>query len=237
VDAIRLCGLVVDDAHQSEIMTALHDQEDAVKLAGACDFVAIAEQRWKGFALLPRALRAALEAAFKSRHPDAPPLEGKAFTLVGTSPLARGIASDLRRKGVAVTVAEGNNDRAKRFAEEVGVRFIPNGQVYSAQSDALILVADQLAKEPGVPAMVVPPSVARAGMAIADLSYLPYTTKLVDEARVRDGLPIAASEVVVRTALLILRSLTGKTLKPSDLAAPLAEIAEDLEEIRSPVAG
>jgi 3-dehydroquinate dehydratase / shikimate dehydrogenase len=148
--------------------------------------------------------------------------------VVGVSGVARGIATALKRKNAVVIVADKSNDRAAKAAEEIGARFIPNGQVYSILADGLILTADD--EEPGVGAIQLPKSVAREGMAIVDLSKTPFMTALLDEARVLRGIPIAPTEILARTVQIVLKAYTGKSPATDELTAALAKGDVDCSE-------
>jgi 3-dehydroquinate dehydratase / shikimate dehydrogenase len=221
VDAIRLAGVIVDERNRRAIVDVLHDAEEVVEEAGACDFVQTKEGKWKGFSATPRAVLSALEHALKNRRPEEPAFDGKSFVVVGTSGVARGIATALKRKNAVVIVADKHNDRAAKTAEEVGVRYIPNGQVYSILSDGMILTADADAEERGVGAIAMPKSVAREGLAVVDLTRTPFMTPLLDEARVVRGLPIPPAEILGRTVQIVLKAYTGKTPALEALVAAL----------------
>jgi len=231
VDAIKLAGVLVDEKRRQTITEVLHDAEDAVREAGACDFVSTKEGKWKGYNATPRAVVAALEHALVSRHAEEPPFEGKAFVVIGVSGVARGIAAALKRKKAVVLIADKHNDNAARAAEELGARYIPNGQVYSILADGLVLTADPEADGGGVGAIQLPKSVARAGMAVVDLSSAPFVTPLLDEARVLGGLPIPPVEILARTVQIVLKAYTGKTLSLGALTAALDKGGIDYAEL------
>jgi 3-dehydroquinate dehydratase / shikimate dehydrogenase len=228
VDAIKLDGIIVDEKHRQALVEVLQDAEEVVEEAGACDFVSTKKGKWKGFSATPRAVVAALEHALTKRRPGEPPFAQKAFVVVGVSGVARGIATALKRKNAVVIVADKSNDRAAKAAEEIGARFIPNGQVYSILADGLILTADD--EEPGVGAIQLPKSVAREGMAIVDLSKTPFMTALLDEARVLRGIPIAPTEILARTVQIVLKAYTGKSPATDELTAALAKGDVDCSE-------
>lgn len=234
VDAVKLSGVVVDEKHRKAIVEVLHDAEEVVEEAGACDFVSTKEGKWKGFSTTPRAVTAALEHAFKARRPEEPAFEGKSFLVVGVSGVARGVAAALKRKNAVVVLADKHNDRAARTAEEIGVRYIPNGQVYSIFVDGLILTADDEAERRGVGAIQLPKSVAREGMAVVDLTRIPYVTALLDECRVVRGLPIAPGEILARAVQIVLKAYTGKAPSSDSLVAALEKGDIDYSE---PAAG
>jgi len=231
VDAIRLSGILVDEKHRQEMTEVLHEAEEVVQQSKACDFVSTKDGKWKGYNTTPRAVTAALEHALTKRRPDEPPFEGKAFVVVGTSGVARGIAAALKRKKAVVIIADKDNDDAARAAEEMGARYIPNGQVYSIFADGLILTADPEAEEPGVGAIQLPKTVAREGMAVVDLSKAPFVTSLLDEARVVRGLPIPPVEILARTAQIVLKAYTGKSLGVDALTEALTKGGADYSDI------
>jgi len=228
VDAIKLAGVIVDEKHRKDLVEVLQDAEEVVQEAGACDFVSTKEGKWKGFSATPRAVVSALEKALTARRPEEPPFAGKAFVVVGISGVARGIATALKRKNAVVIIADKHNDRASKTAEEVGARFIPNGQVYSILADGLILTADD--ETPGVGAIPLPKSVAREGMAVVDLSKMPFMTALLEESRVMRGVPISPTEILARTVQIVLKAYTGKTPAVDALTAALAKGDVDYSE-------
>jgi shikimate 5-dehydrogenase len=223
VDAIKLAGVLVDEKHRQAIVDVLHDAEEVVQEAGACDFVSTKEGKWKGFSATPRAVIAALEDALVRRRPEEPPFDGKAFVVVGVSGVARGVATALKRKKAVVIIADKHNERAAKTAESLGARYIPNGQVYSILADGLILTADHEADERGVAAIQLPKSVAREGLAVVDLSRMPFVTPLLDEARVVKGLPIPPAEILARTVQIVSKAYTGKSPSLEALLDSLAK--------------
>jgi shikimate 5-dehydrogenase len=179
--------------------------------------VATKDGKWKGYSALPRAVVQAFEDAMLARRPDEPPIEGKSILVIGASPTARAIATALRRKNAAVVVADKHNDRAQVVAQECGARYIPNGQAYSILVDGMILTADPDADEPNTPAIAMPTSVAREGMAVLDLSASPNPTRLLEEVRVRRGIPILPIDVLARTVELVLKAYSGNSPNSTEL--------------------
>ena len=231
VDAIKLAGVVVDERNRQAMVEVLHDAEEVVEEAGACDFVQTKEGKWKGFSATPRAVTGALEHALKTRRPEEPPFDGKAFVVIGVSGVARGVATALKRKNAVVILADKHNDRAAKTAEEVGVRYIPNGQVYSILADGMVLTADAEADQRGIGAIAMPKSVAREGLAVVDLTRMPYLTPLLDEARVVRGLPIPPAEILGRMVQIVLKAYTGKTPSLDVLTAALEKGDVDYSDL------
>lgn len=234
VGAIRLEGILVDEQHRHGILKVLTEREDAVEAAGACDFVAIKDDKWKGFAALPRAVVGAIEDAMRRRRPDEPPIEGKTYLLVGGSGTARGIAEQLRRRGAAVVVADADNERAQAMAQAIGGRYIPNGQVYSAIADGVVLTRAPGSRAMGVAAIPMPGSAVREGMLAVDLTFAPYLTPFLDEVRVRNGLVVHPLDVFLRTMQIVLRAYTGDSIPLEQLRASLDHLDIDFDEVRAP---
>jgi 3-dehydroquinate dehydratase/shikimate dehydrogenase len=223
VDAIQLEGVVVDSMHRRDFVEILQDAEDLVKASGACDFISTKDKNWKGFSVLPRAAAGALEDALVARRPEEPAFAGKSFLVIGTGGTARSIAKYLVRKNASVIVADQDNSKAQQMASEIGGRYIPNGQVYTILVDGLLLTANDDAESPKQPAISIPPSVAREGLAIVDLSNFPHSTKLLRESRVMRGLPIDPLEILVRGVRMILKAYSSESVEASKLQEALGD--------------
>src|SRR5258708_29063579 len=100
--------------------------------------------------------------------------------------------------------------------------------------DGMILTPSASNPQPGVAAIPIPNSVAKAGLLAVDLTYLPYFTPFLDEVRVLGGIPILPVELYLRKIQLVLNAYTGQNFGIDQLKAVLEEGYDEFTEVRRP---
>ncbi len=206
--ATKLEGLVLDSSHQSDAAKACDEVEERVKVSGAADFVSIHNEKWQGFNTLSRAIQSGLEELMSKKYPGEEPIAKRIFLVIGTSGMARAIAANLKRKGASVNLADADNKKSQALCNELGIRYMPAGQVYSTIPDVMIVTPDP--KHPGKGAIDLPKSVAREGITMCDLSNFPYVTDLAAETIALHGMALKPSEIILHMATNVIKKFTGK---------------------------
>ena len=227
VKAIKLAGVVVDDRHREEVARIVTDPEETVQAAGAADFVAVKGEQWFGFNTVYRAVLGCMEDALRKKVGDEHPIQGRTFLVVGCSGTARSIAAGIKKRGGAAVIADHDNDRSQRVAEQLGIRFVPAGQVYTTMCDGLVLCPCDMKPQRGKAAVEVPKSMAREGLLVVDMTDFPYITPLLDEGRYLGGIIVKPIDIFVRMMHSILKASTGQSFTPQQIREPLADFDFD----------
>lgn len=222
--AIKLAGIIVEDEHRTAITELGEEQEEAVRQAGATDFIAIRNEKWCCYNTLYRAVPALLEEAYAARHPGESLIPGRTFLVVGCSGSGRSIAAGLLKHGGKVIVADPQNERAADLAGELHCRYVASGAVYSTMCDGVILCRADRGPEPRGPAISFSRSAIRDGMVAVDLSEYPFETEFLREVRALGGIAVSARDIFLRTMRTVLQAYTGKSFTADELKGALADV-------------
>lgn len=228
--AIKLAGVLVDDALRERIVAVANATEDAVDAAGAADFVAIQQDQWRAFNTTYRCVLAAMEDTLRQQHPGEKPLAGRTVIVVGCSGTGRSVAAGVQKRGGSVVLADPDNDRAQQMARQLGCRFVAVTQVYSTVADGIVLCRSTSDPRPGKAAIDAPRSAARENILAVDLTNLPFLTPYLDEAKILRGIVVPPAEIFLRTVQMVIKAFTGQSLTTDQLREALADY--DLEAVR-----
>jgi 3-dehydroquinate dehydratase/shikimate dehydrogenase len=210
--AIKLAGIIVDDEHRTEILDLAQEQEEAVRVAGATDFIAIRNEKWNCFNTLYRAVPALLEETYARRHPGASLISGRTFLVIGCSGTGRSIAVGLMKHGGKVIVAD-----------SLHCRYVASGAVYSTMCDGLVLCRADHGPEPRGPVVDMPRSAIRDGMIAVDLSSYPFESDFLREVHALGGVAVSSREIFLRAMRTILHAYTGRSFSDAELTAGIPE--------------
>jgi 3-dehydroquinate dehydratase/shikimate dehydrogenase len=223
--ATKLEGLIVDPSHQVEAVEVCSTLHQNAKEAGAVDLIADQDGNWLGFNVMARAVVNGIGDRLKELYPTEDAFEKRMILVVGAGGLGRSIAAGLKRKGSSVSLADKDNKRAQALCEQIGVRYLPAGQVYSSLPDVMVVTAADVEPEKGKAAIDIPKSCARQGMVVADMSNFPDSTPLIVETKLLNGKVVAPLDVLLLTLGSIVKAYTKNDLSIDQLRA----FADDLE--------
>jgi 3-dehydroquinate dehydratase / shikimate dehydrogenase len=223
-----LKGFSVTIPHKEAVIPLLARIDKSVDRTGACNTVVDEGGDWVGHNTDYRAAMDALEEALGGTQAgDVSPLMDKQVLILGAGGTARTIAFGLARRGAGVTLANRNDDRAARLAEEVNCRSTTWGMRASTLHDILINCTP-VGMHPDVDETPVPPAAFKANTIAFDTVYHPENTMFLKLARERGCATITGVEMFVRQAALQFKYYTG-------LDAPIELMREVVRRKLSPV--
>jgi 3-dehydroquinate dehydratase/shikimate dehydrogenase len=226
MDVIRFKGVVVDDAHQGDILEVVSECEPAAKQAHAADVIASEEKVFHGYNTLWRAAGSTLEAVLREKRGGDKPLHDRIVMIVGVNAMARSITLGVKQRGAIPVIASYDKNASQKLAHDLGCRHIPFEALYTTRHDVLAVCAVEqgLTKESGVQASYLKPSIT-----VMDLTELPKKSPLLIEAQRRGCEIVPPRRLLLEQAMQILRLMTEKEVSREKIEAVLAELAPDEE--------
>jgi len=175
-------GVNVTIPHKVAAFEIADSLDDSARLAGAVNTLVFDDGRIRGGNTDGWGFLANLRA-----HGVAP-ATGPALIL-GAGGSARAIGAVLLELGIGVTLANRTRARAERLADDLpGLRVIDWDRRGAALADHALLVNATSLGMAGQPPLEIDLDPAAAGLAVADIVYVPLETPLLTAARAR-GLP------------------------------------------------
>ncbi len=214
---LDLAGLSVTIPHKEAVVPLLARADGAVEQTGACNTMVAGAGGWSGFNTDYRAAMGVLESAYGGDGGPGGdnPLLDKQALILGSGGVARTIAFGLARRGVGVTIAARNEEKAENLAAEVGCRFVAWTQRAGTPCDILVN-GTPVGMHPAVDESPVPPAAFRPGMLCFDTVYHPENTMFLKLARERECKSATGVDMFIRQAALQFRHFTGQEA-PVDL--------------------
>ncbi|QDU64808.1 3-dehydroquinate dehydratase [Planctomycetes bacterium Pan216] len=213
--SIRLAGLIVDAKHREEILEIVTKWSRSCRLAESADVIAIREGEWHGFHTLSRAVTACLAEGIDRSNEGTKSVSGRSVLVIGGSGTARAIAATLLDHDARLVMADDDNERAEKIVHELGGhgRYVARNQVFSTLSDGMVICSHD--ENPGQPAIDIPITMARPGLACVDLTSFPQPSGFLKELARFKGAPIEPLEVFLHQMQYIAKLFTGH-LPPID---------------------
>jgi 3-dehydroquinate dehydratase/shikimate dehydrogenase len=154
-------------------------------------------------------------------------LDGTEALVVGAGGAGRSAVVGLREAGARVTLANRTEDRGRRAAEALGVRFVPLAELTGSGGEGLtgyriVVHATSLGRSPEDPLPFDPAALDPAAV-VVDLVYTDRETSLLGAAREAGCTAVDGREVLLSQALEQFRMMTGR-----ELPAALAHRALDM---------
>ncbi|MGQ9552602.1 MAG: shikimate dehydrogenase [Anaerolineae bacterium] len=170
-------GYSVTIPHKQAVLVALDEVEPLAARIGAVNTVIAHNGRLLGYNTdVEGAIRSIEEAL-----PEGMSLAGSRALLIGAGGLARALAYGLTGKGVQLTIANRNIERARALAAEVGADYCSLADMPGVQVD-LLLQTTSVGMYPNVDESIVPAGILRPGLVVYDAVYNPLETRLLREA-------------------------------------------------------
>ena len=179
-------GYSVTIPHKQAVMAALDEVEPLAARIGAVNTVVAQGGRLLGYNTdVGGAIRSIEEAL-----PEGVSLAGLRALLIGAGGLARALAYSLTDRGVQLTIANRNVERARDLAGEVGAEHRSLEHMVGIRVD-LLLQTTSVGKYPNVGESIVPASMLRPGLVVYDAVYNPLETRLLREANLAGCLTVS----------------------------------------------
>ncbi|MGL4421179.1 MAG: shikimate dehydrogenase [Gemmataceae bacterium] len=208
---VPLDGLSVTIPLKEEAAALAAEKEPFVGLSGAANTL-VRRPNGEYFAANSDSIAVieSLESHLKASAGENPPVELSqlSFLLLGSGGVARAIAHALHEKGVQLTIAARNHEKAIRLAEEVRCKVIDWHARNATRFDVLIN-GTPVGMHPNLNEMPVHVSALQPGQIVFDTVYTPETTMLIREAKSRGCQVITGVEMFVRQAARQFEVFTG----------------------------
>jgi len=154
-------------------------------------------------------------------------LQSRPTLILGAGGVARSIAHALQREGALLTIASRTTERSKKLADELNCRYV-EWNARHANPAHIVVNCTPVGMHPKVDESPVHPSFLKPGQVVFDTVYVPETTLLVKESRMRGCTVVTGVDFFVRQAAAQVRLFTGKE-------PPVALIAKVVKRALSPV--
>ncbi len=136
------------------------------------------------------------------------PLAGSRIAVIGAGGAARAVAFGLAAEGGRVVIVNRGRDRGEALAGELGVDFIPLGDLGRLQARILVNTTP-VGMAPARGATPVPEGCLQSGMVVMDAVYNPVRTRLLIEAERRGCATVDGVEMFVHQGALQFEWWTG----------------------------
>jgi 3-dehydroquinate dehydratase/shikimate dehydrogenase len=227
MDVIRLKGVVVDDAHQGDMLEVTNVAEPAAKHTHAADLIVNEEKTWHGYNVMWRAAGAALETVLRDKRPGDKPMQDRIVMIVGVNAMARSVTLGVKQRGGIPVIASHDRDAAHKIAQDFACRYIPFEAVYSTNHDAIVVCANEQGPVKSKNGNGLKPSYLKPSITVMDLTSLPRKSPLLIEASKRGCDVVSPRLVLLEQAMLLLRLLTDQEPPREKLQEVLAGLAPD----------
>ncbi len=226
VRAVKLAGVVVDDAHQAAALGIATEADPGAAEAGTADVLQEHAGGWRAYQTAAAAGVAALESALAARAPGGEPLRGRFVAVVGTGGLACGVVRAVQARGAGAILVGQERDEARRLAERLGCRYVLREALYGTLHDVLVVCPG--AEPAGARAApdAVHPGYLRPGMAVLDLTAAVAPSALLRAAEERGCATVSPRQWFAEVLGRQYHLLTGEDAPPQVLAEALDRCAE-----------
>jgi 3-dehydroquinate dehydratase/shikimate dehydrogenase len=222
LEVVKVKCAVIDAGHQAAVRELVAEFGPSAGLAEAVDFMAHQDGKWRGHHILSRTVLAALAETLRASRPTAEgqpnegPLAGRVVLFVGTGGLCRALAGGVQQAGAIPVIAGSDRRAAQGLAHALGCRFVPEEAVYTTPHDVLVRCDDT----------ELHPGFLKPGMAVVDVTALPRSSSLLDEAGRRGCQVVSPRLLLVELVNRYLRAITGETVPREFLRDALDPLIE-----------
>jgi 3-dehydroquinate dehydratase/shikimate dehydrogenase len=225
IQAVKLAGVVIDDAHQAAALAMATDYGPGAAEAQAADLLQPQAAGWRAYYTAGAAAVAALEAALAARAAGGRPLQDRIVMVVGTGGLARAVARGVQARGANPVLAGHERERTRYVAEQLGCRYVLREAMYSTLHDVLVVCPEEPGRgaRPGTDG--VHPGYLRPGMTVLDLTAVLAASPLLREADARGCTTVPPHQLFVQGLREQFQLLTGEEVPPEVLLEALTRCA------------
>jgi 3-dehydroquinate dehydratase/shikimate dehydrogenase len=174
---LELKGLSVTLPHKEAALGEADKEAPAASQAGAANTLTRTREGW-------RADNTDVPAVLDALEQGGIDPSGSTAVVLGAGGAARAVCQALRSLGASITVAARSPARAERLARVFGAKVVPL-QGLDPSSFGLVVNATPVGMAPESGALLLDPSLLRAGTSVFDVIYLPEETALLKAARER----------------------------------------------------
>jgi 3-dehydroquinate dehydratase/shikimate dehydrogenase len=207
IEAVKLVGVVVDAENQETLRDVAGEVDGSVGDASVDLLVQDQAKQWVGIHTLGPAAGAALESEMQLAGR---PLQQAMVVIAGVTPIARGVARDLAKRGAKLIFASADRNEAARMCQAVGGRQIQPEAIYTTLHDAVVVSREK--SDPAFERPALQSNYLRPGMVVLDLTDLGTETDFVRDARLRGARVVSGKRFVLEHAISVVERLTGKKM-------------------------
>jgi 3-dehydroquinate dehydratase/shikimate dehydrogenase len=209
MEALDIRGLSVTIPHKEAVLQHLSKADGATRGIGASNTVVLENGEKVGHNTDYRAAMDSLEEALGGKdHPEGV-LRGKTALVLGAGGVGKAIVYGLVRRGVHVSVCDGDNARAAQMADQLKCRSI-DWELRQACVADIAVNCTPIGMHPNVDETPLTRSQLRQAMVVFDVVYNPENTLFIKEARARGCKVITGVDMFVRQACLQFQLFTGQ---------------------------
>jgi len=208
-------GLSVTIPHKEAILAKLTKADSIVRGIGAANTVIFDGKERLGFNTDCRAAIEAIEVALGTPVGGRSPVHGKVALVLGAGGAGKAIAFGLIRAGAAVTLTDGDEEKARLLAEKLDCAFVKWDDRHSVACD-ILANCTPVGMHPNVDESPFDAKYLRSQMLVFDAVYNPENTLLIKDARARNCRVVTGVEMFVRQACMQFKLFTGRD-GPADL--------------------
>jgi 3-dehydroquinate dehydratase/shikimate dehydrogenase len=206
VEAVKLAGVVVDQANQAAILEMAGHLHPTAEQAKAADLVLHREDGWHGYHTQAAVALAALLALLKKKTGLDEPLHNRPVAIAGVGGLARSFALELQRRAAGVLVGSHQRKAAAQLAKDVGCRHIQLEGLYTTMHDVLVVCDnEQTDGRSGIHTGYL-----KESMTVMDLTSGLRPSPLLAEARARGCAVVEPRALFVDQLELVVKMMSSK---------------------------
>lgn len=208
-------GLSVTIPHKEAVIPLLTQADGSVRGIGASNTVVFEGGGRCGYNTDYRAAMDSLDEAMGVVGRKDLPLKGRTALVLGAGGVAKAIVYGLIRRGINVTVTDGDYPKALDLAEKFKCRAVEWGTRQNIQAD-ILFNGTPVGMHPHVDESPFGKGYLRPAMTVFDAVYNPENTLLIKDAREKGCKVITGVDMFVRQARLQFQHFTGQD-GPADL--------------------
>jgi 3-dehydroquinate dehydratase/shikimate dehydrogenase len=224
IDAVKLAAVVVDPEHEEMVGGMAEEQHATAQVAQGADLLLHKGDKWHGYhTKLPAAING-LTAVLKTKFGGDNPIQNRIIAVVGANGVARGMATELLRRGANVIIVSYQKKEGLEIAQALGCRFIQFEALYTTIHDVLIVCDEEKEHAPsrgGSGSRGIHVGYLSPGMTVLDLTAGVRDSALTREAAGRSCQVVRTKQLVLEQLGMQAQMLTSKQVPMEVLTAAL----------------
>ena len=224
LDALKINVLVASGDAAEQMLPLAEKMEEVTQMSQHGDLMLKQNEVWTAYNSLWRSAVKALEAALGKGSGDARPLDRRNIMVIGSGGLAKSMIFGIAKRKGLVSVTSSNDKEAQALAVQMGVRFVPYGNLYNTLSDVVVFADPDMLL--GGKKEEFNPGYLRASMMALDVTTMPGISPAMKEARERGAKTVDPIDVYAEQLATQFKSATGQDLPAADFRKELTAAAE-----------
>ncbi len=210
MEAVKLAGVVIDAAHQREILEIVTELHPTAEQTQSADLLVHKDAGWKAYNLGSLALVQGLTRTLKKKARVENPIKDRMVMMVGLTGPGQALGREIQRLGGNLILCSHQRKAGQQMAQELGCRFVQFEALYSTSHDVLIICDEEKDEGMGRGAAGVHPGYLKSGMTVMDLTAGLRRTPLLQGAADRNCFVVEPKDLALDLIELQARKITGK---------------------------